>query len=109
MYSVYGCFYATIQCFWLSETVSETYCNLSTTIERPAHLSTLTSAQRITISILLYILNMYNIIIVMKKKIIKFMQEFTSAIDIECLNSRLQAKLLKHNCTRAKHVFVAYK
>ena len=34
--------------------VSETKCYLSTKIERPAYLSTLTSAQRITISIFLY-------------------------------------------------------
>ena len=45
--------------------------------------------------------------IVMQK--LKFMQEFTSATNIECLNSSLQAKLLLHNFARAKHVFVAYK
>ena len=28
---------------------------------------------------------------------LKFMQEFTSAIDVECLHSSLKAKLLIHN------------
>ena len=46
------------------------------------------------------ILDKYNIMIVMQKK--KIMQEFTSAINVECLHSSLQAKLLMHNCTRAK-------
>ena len=52
------------------------------------------------------ILDKYNIMIVMQK--LKFMQEFTSAIDVECLHSSLRAKLLTHNCERAKntkHVF----
>ena len=47
------------------------------------------------------ILDKYNIMIVMQK--IKFMQEFTSAINVECLHSSLQAKLLMHNCARAKN------
>ena len=47
------------------------------------------------------ILDKYNIMIVMQKLI--FMQEFTSAIDLECLHSSLQAKLLMHNCARAKN------
>ena len=33
----------------------------------------------------------------------KFLQKFISAINIECLHSRLQAKLLMHNCARANH------
>ena len=40
------------------------------------------------------------------------MQESTYAINVECLHSSLQAKLLMHNCARAKHAktcFVAYK
>ena len=56
------------------------------------------------------ILDKYNIMIVMQK--LKFMQEFTFAINIECLHSNLQAKLLMHNCARAKNAktcFVAYK
>ena len=56
------------------------------------------------------ILDKSNIIIVMQK--LKFMHEFTFAINVECLYSSLQAKLLMHNCARAKmqkHVFVAYK
>ena len=47
------------------------------------------------------ILDKYNIMIVMQK--LKFMQEFTSAIDVECLHSRKRAKLLMHNCARAKN------
>ena len=56
------------------------------------------------------ILDKYNIMIVMQK--IKFMQEFTFAIYVECLHSSLQANLLVHFCARAKmqkHVFVACK
>ena len=53
---------------------------------------------------ILLILDKYNIMIVMHK--FKFMQEFTSAVNVECLHSSLQAKLLRHNCAR---VFVAYK
>ena len=83
------------------KTVSETQCYLSTKIQRPTYLSTLTSAQRITISIFLYFLDKYNIMIVMQK--LKFMQEFTFAINVECLHSSLHAKLLMHNCARAKH------
>ena len=43
---------------------------------------------------------------------LKFMQEFTFAINVECLHSSLHARLLMHDCARAKHakhVFVAYK
>ena len=47
------------------------------------------------------ILDKYNIMIIKQK--LKFMQEFTSAINVECLHSSLQAKLLMHNCARAKH------
>ena len=39
--------------------------------------------------------------IVMQK--LKFMQEYTFAINVECLHSSLHAKLLMHNCARAKH------
>ena len=42
----------------------------------------------------------YNIIIVVRN--LKFIQEFTSAINVKCLHSSLQAKLLMHNCARAK-------
>ena len=41
------------------------------------------------------ILDQYNITIVMQK--LKFIQEFTSAINVKCLHSSLQAKLLLHN------------
>ena len=47
------------------------------------------------------ILDKYNIMIVMQK--LKFIQEFTSATNIECVHSSLQAKLLMHNCARAKN------
>ena len=47
------------------------------------------------------ILDKCNIIIAMQK--LKFMQEFTFAINVECLHSSLYAKLLMHNCARAKH------
>ena len=45
-------------------------------------------------------LDKYNIMMVMLK--LKLMQEFTSAINVEYLHSSLQAKLLMHNCARAK-------
>ena len=47
------------------------------------------------------ILDKYNIMIVMQK--LKFMQELTSAINVECLRSSLQAKLLMYTCARAKY------
>ena len=56
------------------------------------------------------ILDKYNIMIVMKK--FKFMQEFTFSINVECLDSSLQAKLLMRDGARAKmqkHVFIAFK
>ena len=36
-------------------------------------------------------------------QILIFLQEFTSAFNVECLHSSLQAKLLMHNCARAKN------
>ena len=45
------------------------------------------------------ILEKYNIMIVMQK--LKRMQEFTSAINIECLHNNMHAKLPMHDCTRA--------
>ena len=42
-----------------------------------------------------------SILFVMQK--LKFMQEFTCAIDVGCLQSSLQAKLQMHNCASAKH------
>ena len=47
------------------------------------------------------ILDEFNIMIVMQK--LKFKQEFTSAFNVECLHSSLKAKLLMHNCARAKN------
>ena len=81
------------------KTVSETKCYLSTDIERPTYLSTLTSAQKnLNLNIPL-ISDKYNVMIVMQK--IKFTQEFTFAINVQCLHSSLHAKLLMHNCARA--------
>ena len=45
------------------------------------------------------ILHEYNIMIVK----LKFMQEFTSALNVECLHSSLLANLLMHNCAHATH------
>ena len=55
------------------------------------------------------ILEKNNNLIEMQK--LKFMEEFIFAINIECLCSSLQGKLLMHNCARVKtrNVFVAYK
>ena len=47
------------------------------------------------------ILDKYNIMVVMQK--VRFMQEFTFVINVECLHSSLHAKLLTHSCARAKH------
>ena len=47
------------------------------------------------------ILDQYNMMTVMQK--LKFMQEFTSAINVKCLHSSLQAKFLMHNSARAKN------
>ena len=47
------------------------------------------------------VLDLYNIMIVMEK--LKFVQAFTSAVSVDCLHSSLHAKLLMHNCIRAKH------
>ena len=47
------------------------------------------------------ILDKYNIMIEMQK--LKFLEEFTFAINVGCLHGNLQAKLLMHNCARAKH------
>ena len=55
------------------------------------------------------ILDKNNVMIVMQK--LKFMQEYTFAINLECLHNSLQVKLLIHNCTRktCKNIFfVAY-
>ena len=46
------------------------------------------------------ILDKYNMMIVIQK--LKFMQEFTFAINAEYLHSSLQAKLLMPNCAHAK-------
>ena len=47
------------------------------------------------------ILDKYTIMMVMQK--LKFMEEFTSAVNVECLHSSLQTKLLMCHCARAKN------
>ena len=42
-----------------------------------------------------------NIILAMQK--LKFMQEFTFAINVHCPHSSLQAKLLMHYCAHTNH------
>ena len=44
---------------------------------------------------------MYTIMMVMQK--LKFMEEFTSAVNVECLHSSLQTKLLMCHSARAKN------
>ena len=84
------------------KTFSETKCYLSTILERPTYLSTLTSVQRINHNFnITLILDKYNIMIVMQN--LKFMQEFTFAINVEYLQSSLHAKQLMHSYARAKH------
>ena len=39
---------------------------------------------------------------------LNFMQEFASVINVECLHSSLQEKLLAHNCARAKHAITCF-
>ena len=87
------------------KTISETKCYLSTTTERQTYFRRYIGAKNHNFNIPL-ILNKYNIMIVVQK--IKFMQEFTFSINVECLHSNLRAKakLLMHNFAR---VFVAYK
>ena len=99
-----------MHCFNVSDcqkTVSKTKCYPSTTIERPTNLSTVTSTQRITVSIFFLILDEYKIMIEMQK--LEFMQEFTSAIIVECLHSSLQAKLQMPNCACIKHAKTCFK
>ena len=91
---MYGRFHATIQCVWLSEIV-----DVNVGIKN----------HNFNVSL---ILDKCNIMIVMQK--LKFMLEFTFAINVECLHNSLHAKLLMHNCAHAKHakkkkhVFVPY-
>ena len=47
-----------------------------------------------------------NIMIEMQK--LKFMREFTFAINVKCLHSSLQEKLQMHNCTRAEHAKTSF-
>ena len=47
------------------------------------------------------ILDKFSIMIVMQK--LKFMQEFAFSINVQCLDSSLQAKQLMHICSRAKY------
>ena len=52
------------------------------------------------------IFDKYNIMIAMQK--LKFMQQFFSAINVECLYSSLQAKLPMHNCQPAKNATTCF-
>ena len=52
------------------------------------------------------ILDKYNIMIVVQK--LKSMREITSAINVEYLHSSLQAKLLMHDCARAKTAKICF-
>ena len=52
------------------------------------------------------ILNKYTTVLVMQK--LKFMQEFTFAINVECLHSSLKAKLLMRNCASAKNAKICF-
>ena len=78
------------------KTVSETKCYLSTKFELLTNLSIKNHNLNIPL-----ILDKCNIMVEMQK--LKFMQEFTFAINVECLHSSLHAKLLMHNCAGAKH------
>ena len=83
-YSVYGCFNATIQCLWLSEKL---FLRL-TTIERSTYFFNVDVAAKNHIFNSFSNLDTYNMMIVLQK--LKFMQEFTFAIDVKCLNTDQQ-------------------
>ena len=83
-YSVYGCFNATIQCLWLSEKL---FLRL-TTIERSMYFFNVNVAAKNHIFNSFSNLDTYNMMIVLQK--LKFMQEFTFAIDVKCLNTDQQ-------------------
>ena len=101
LFSEYDCFHATIQCLWLSENGFWDYM-LSIDYDRPSNVFVVINvgAKNHNFNVSL-ILDKYNIMIVVQK--LQFMQELTSAINVECLHSSLQAKLLLHNCAHAKH------
>ena len=83
-YSVYGCFNATIQCLWLSEKL---FLRL-TTIERSTYFFNVNVSAKNHIFNSFSNLDTYNMMIVLQK--LKFMQEFTFAIDVKCLNTDQQ-------------------
>ena len=83
------------------KTVSETKCYLSTKIERSTYFFDVNVGTKNHNFNIPLILDRYNIMIVMQN--LKCMQELIFAIYIECLHSSLHAKLLMHNCARAKH------
>ena len=90
------------------KTVSETKCHLSIKIECPFSICRLNVGTKNNNVNIPLISDKYNIMVVMQK--VRFMQEFTIVINVGCLHSSLHAKLLMHNCARAKHakhVFVA--
>ena len=97
---MYDCFHATIRCLWLSEngfgdkTLSFDYSRRSCVFVNVG-----VKNRNFKFSL---ILDKYNIMIVMQK--LKFMQEFTSAINVECLHSSLQARL--HIGKKCKNLFL---
>ena len=95
LFSVYGCFNATIQCLWLSENGFLDYM-FSIDYDRTSNVfvdvNVGAKKHNFNIPLILY-----------KNNIMISMQEFTFAINVECLHSSLQAKLLMHNCASAKH------
>ena len=109
--SMYGGFHATIQCLGLSKKWFlrlNVVFRLQSNVLRNVDVNVSVKKHNFKFPL---ILEKYNIMTVMQK--LKIMQEFTFVINVECLHSSLQTKLLMHNCAHAKkmqkHVFVAYK
>ena len=82
------------------KTVSETKCYLPTKSKSNVFVDVNVGIKNHNFNIPL-ILDKCHIMIVMQK--LKFVQEFTFAIHVECLQSSLHAKLLMHSCAHAKH------
>ena len=101
LYSAQGCFHATIQCLLLSENsflrLNVTF-RLRSNVTRIVNVNVCAKQHNFNIP---QSLDNYNVIIILQN--LKFMKEFTSTINVEYLHSSLQAKLLMHNCARAKH------
>ena len=101
LYFMYGRFHATIQYLWLSENgFWDKMLSMDWNRTFYVFVDVNVDTKHHSFNIPLF-LDKYNIMIVMQK--IKSMQEFTFAINVECLQSSLHAQLLMHNCARAKH------